>query len=111
MTTAIVNMKTVASHCPVAAVSPRSVMITGIATLMIVSLRITTKEETSSSVMTSRVRAGSRAGAAGRVGGGTADARCSDTESDPARLIRADLDVAESIRRDDRHPALVIGEL
>src|SRR5690625_4604475 len=72
MTMAIVSMNAVANHCPVAALSPMSVMITGMATLMIVSLRMTTKEETSSRPMAKRVWPDSRcAGAAVGAGAGT----------------------------------------
>ncbi|MNY04309.1 hypothetical protein D3C86_1369770 [compost metagenome] len=71
MTTAMVSMNAVVSHCAVLAVIPRSCIRWGIATPMIVSLRMTTKVETSSSAMTRRFRAavaGSKAGdAVGRA--------------------------------------------
>jgi hypothetical protein len=43
ITTAIVSMKAVVSHCAATAVMPRSVMRCGIATPIVVSLRIATK--------------------------------------------------------------------
>jgi hypothetical protein len=63
MTTAIVSRKPVVSHCPVAALMSRSSMSRGRATPMIVSLRITTNAETSSSPITSRSSAADRTGA------------------------------------------------
>lgn len=46
MTTAMVSMNPVVNHCAVVAVMERSVIRRGSATLMIVSLRIITKEDT-----------------------------------------------------------------
>ena len=43
MTTAIVSMNAVVSHCAASAVMPRSMMRCGIATPIVVSLRIATK--------------------------------------------------------------------
>ena len=60
MTTDIVSRKPAVSHCPTLADTSRSAMSTGRATLMIVSLRITTKAETSRTVMTVRARGSSR---------------------------------------------------
>ena len=57
MMTARVSMKAVVSHCAIAAVTPRSSMSSGIATPNSVSLRITTKAETSRSEMTRLCRA------------------------------------------------------
>ena len=67
MTTAMVSRNAVVSHCARPAVTPRSSMRRGIATLMIVSLRKTTKVDTSNRPMTSRLRAAVSAliGAAG----------------------------------------------
>ena len=59
MTTAIVSMKAVVSHCTVRAEIPRSTINRGSATLMIVSFKITTKAVTSRIAMTWRSRAGS----------------------------------------------------
>ena len=56
MTTAMVSMKAVVSHCTVPAVRSRSTISTGSATPMIVSLRMTTKVATSSVAMTLRSR-------------------------------------------------------
>src|SRR5690625_2467684 len=53
MTTAMVSMKAVVSHCAVAAVTENSVMSRGIATLITVSLRIMTNEATMRTPMTS----------------------------------------------------------
>ncbi len=52
ITTAIVSMNAVVSHCAWTAVIPRSVMRCGIATAIVVSLRIATKAATSKSQMT-----------------------------------------------------------
>ena len=52
MTTAIVSMNAVVSHCASTAVIPRSPMRWGIATPIVVSLRIATKAAASSSQMT-----------------------------------------------------------
>ncbi len=60
ITTAIVSMKPVVSHCAVAVVMSRSAMRLGSATLMIVSLRITTKAATTSRPMTSGAPCGRR---------------------------------------------------
>ncbi len=57
ITTAMVRRNAVVSHCAALAVTPRSVISGWIATLMMVSLRNTTKVETSSSAITSRLRA------------------------------------------------------
>ena len=57
MTTAIVSRNAVVSHCAALAVTPRLAMRRGIATPMIVSFRITTNDETSSRLMTRRLRA------------------------------------------------------
>jgi hypothetical protein len=57
MTTAMVSRKPVVSHWPVAALMSRSSMSRGRATPMMVSLRMTTNAETSSSPITSRVSA------------------------------------------------------
>jgi hypothetical protein len=67
MTTAIVSRNAVVTHCAAAAVTPRLSMSGGIATLMIVSFRITTKAETSSKLMTSRLRRAVSAAAASKV--------------------------------------------
>jgi hypothetical protein len=60
MTTAMVSMNAVVSHCTVRAEISRSTISRGSATLMIVSLRITTNAATSRIAMTWRSRAGSR---------------------------------------------------
>src|SRR5687767_9250176 len=52
MTTAIVSKKPLVSHCTVVAGTPRSTISRGSATLMIVSLRIITKADITSSPMT-----------------------------------------------------------
>ena len=52
MTTAMVSMKPVASHCTVDALTWRSIMSRWRATFMMVSLRITTKVATSRVTMT-----------------------------------------------------------
>lgn len=57
ITTAMVSRKAVVSHCAVLAVTPRSFISGWMATLMIVSLRKTTKVETSNNPMTSLLRA------------------------------------------------------
>ena len=64
MTTAIVNMKAVESHCAVLAVISRSVIRRGRATFMIVSFKITTKVAMSRTAMTARSRGESVSGAA-----------------------------------------------
>jgi hypothetical protein len=51
MTTAIVSMKAVVSHCAATAVMPRSSIRCGIATPIVVSLRIATKAAPRSSQM------------------------------------------------------------
>src|SRR5699024_296275 len=56
ITTAMVSMKPVVSHCAVSSLRSRSAMIGGSATDRIVSFRITTKALTSSSVITLRSR-------------------------------------------------------
>jgi hypothetical protein len=60
ITTAMVSMKPVVSHCAVAVVMSRSAMRLGSATLMIVSLRITTKAATTSRPMTRPAPCGRR---------------------------------------------------
>jgi len=57
ITTAMVSRNAVVSHWAALAVTPRSSISCGIATLMMVSLRNTTKVEVSSSAITSRLRA------------------------------------------------------
>ena len=59
ITTAMVSRNAVVNHCAAPAVTPRSAIRWGMATLMIVSLRMTTKLDTSSSAMTRRLRAAS----------------------------------------------------
>ena len=54
MTTAMVSMNAVVSHWPVVAVTPRSAMIGGSATDIVVSLRITVNALAMSSAMTRR---------------------------------------------------------
>ena len=61
MTTAMVSRKPLVSHCAVPTVTSRSATSTGSATLMIVSLRIMTKADATSSPMAS----GAFVGAAG----------------------------------------------
>jgi hypothetical protein len=56
MTTAIVSMNAVVSHCAAVAVMLRSFMRCGKATPMIVSFKITTNADTSSSRITSWLR-------------------------------------------------------
>ena len=66
MTTAMVSMNAVVSHCPVRALTPRSTINRGSATPMIVSFRITTNAATSRVPMIRRDCAGSlSAGACG----------------------------------------------
>jgi hypothetical protein len=60
MTTAMVSMNAVVSHCTVRAEISRSTINRGSATLMIVSFKITTNAATSRIAMTWRSRAGSR---------------------------------------------------
>ena len=74
MTTDIVSRKPAVSHCPTLASTWRSIRRTGRATLMIVSLRMTTNVETSSTAITVRSRAVSSAG----VSGGDAAGMTSD---------------------------------
>ena len=57
ITTAIVSMNAVVSHCACSMVMPRSVTRWGIATPMIVSLRMTTNEAARRSQMTRELRA------------------------------------------------------
>jgi hypothetical protein len=59
MTTAMVKRNAVVSHWATLAATPRSAIRCGMATLMMVSLRNTTKVETSSRAMTSLLRAAS----------------------------------------------------
>ena len=61
MTTDIVSRNPAVSHCPTLAETCRSAISTGSATLMIVSFRMTTNADTSSTVMTVRARGSSRA--------------------------------------------------
>ena len=61
MTTAMVSMNAVVSHCTVRALISRSTIRRGSATLMIVSLRITTNVATSNMPMICRSRVDSRA--------------------------------------------------
>ena len=61
MTTAMVSMNAVVSHCTVRALISRSTIKRGSATLMIVSLRITTNVATSNMPMICRSRVDSRA--------------------------------------------------
>ena len=69
MTTAIVSRKPLVSHCAVPMVTPRSAISAGSATLMIVSLRIMTNAEPTSSQMTSdALAAGEVCGSAGAAG-------------------------------------------
>ena len=56
MTTAIVSMKAVVSHCAAVAVMLRSFMRRGRATPIMVSFKMTTKAETRSSRITSWLR-------------------------------------------------------
>ena len=63
MTTAMVSMNAVVSHCACEMVMPRSVTRWGIATPMIVSLRMTTNEAARRSQMTRELRAPWRASA------------------------------------------------
>ncbi len=68
ITTAMVNRNAVVSHWAAPAVTLRSSIRLGMATLMMVSLRNTTKVDTSSRAITSRLRlatSGSRAGSSG----------------------------------------------
>ena len=73
MTTAIVRMNAVDSHWPVLALTCRSSMSTGMATLMIVSFSTTTKAETSSTPMAIASLRFRRSGVARRRGGGAVD--------------------------------------
>ena len=61
MTTAMVSMNAVVSHCAVAAVTLNSAISSGSATDMIVSLRITTNAAATSSEISRTVAAGSAA--------------------------------------------------
>ena len=70
ITTAMVSMNAVVSHWAAPAVMSRSFIRCGSATPMMVSLRITTNAETSSSEMTSLVPAASGALPVRRCGGG-----------------------------------------
>src|SRR5438874_8303903 len=72
ITTARVSAKAVDTHWPVLASIDRSFIRTGIATVMIVSLRMTTNAATSSTVMTVRSRADSFSVARGATEGGGA---------------------------------------
>ncbi len=72
MTTAIVSMNAVVSHCAARAVMPRSVMRCGIATPIVVSLRIATNAAARSSQMTRLSRGPSLATPAVAVVRGTA---------------------------------------
>jgi hypothetical protein len=67
MTTAIVSKNAVVTHCAAAAVTPKLCMRGGIATLMIVSFKITTNAETSKSLMTRLLRTACSAPAASVV--------------------------------------------
>ena len=67
MTTAMVSRNAPVTHWAAAAVTPRLTMSGGIATLMIVSFKITTNDETSSRLMTRRLRRAVTAAAASRV--------------------------------------------
>src|ERR687896_260228 len=58
MTTAMVSMKAVETHCAACSVTSRSSISRGIALIMIVSLRITTKVASTSSFTTGGVRPG-----------------------------------------------------
>jgi hypothetical protein len=58
MSTAIVSRNPLVSHCAVPTVTPRSAMSAGSATLMIVSLRIMTNAEPTSSQITSEAPSG-----------------------------------------------------
>ena len=60
MTTDIVSRNPAVSHCPTLAETCRSAISTGSATLMIVSFRMTTNADTSSTVITVRDRGSSR---------------------------------------------------
>ena len=68
MTTAIVSMKAVVSHCAVAAVTANSTMSSGSATDMMVSLRITTNAAPTSRAMRRTVAAGSGGEASAAAG-------------------------------------------
>ena len=72
MTTAMVSMKAVVSHCAVAAPTENSSISSGSATDMIVSLRMTTKAAATSSPISRAAPSGAfccaaEVGAAGRV--------------------------------------------
>lgn len=75
MTTAIVSRNPLVSHCAVAGVTRRSAIRAGSATLMIVSFRIITNAEPTSSPMISRAPAGSRS--VSRSGAGSVVTTCS----------------------------------
>ena len=75
MTTAIVSMNAVVSHCAATAVMPRSPMRCGIATPIVVSLRIATNAAASSSQMT---RLSSRLSTAPALRGYGGCCRCRD---------------------------------
>src|SRR6478736_5823870 len=79
MTTAIVSMNAVVSHWPVLAVMPRSDMSGASATLIVVSLRITTNAETRSSAMTRKSSRGSLSATRGALPDGASATGASAT--------------------------------
>jgi hypothetical protein len=74
MTTAMVSRKPLVSHCAVPMVTSRSATSTGSATLMIVSLRIMTKADATSSPMASGAFVGTAGTAAPFVSSGRSSA-------------------------------------
>src|SRR5262245_24836085 len=67
MPTAIVSRNAVVTHCAAAAVTPRLCISGGVALLIIVSLRMTTNDETKIRLMTSLLRRAVSAAAASSI--------------------------------------------
>ena len=87
MTTDIVSRKPAVSHWPTLASTARSVMSTGSATLMIVSLRMTTNVETSSTPITVRSRALSCPAVSGALGPWSSTSGCCFTSSPTSSAV------------------------